>query len=225
VKRVALLQSNYIPWKGYFSIISQVDLFVFHDDLQFTKQDWRNRNKIKTNNGLEWITVPCGKNEHINICDVELKDPSWQKKHWNKICHNYYKAPCFKEYRDFFENIYLNTLWDNLSVMNQEIIKRISTEILGLKTSFDDTRKYNLSQKKSDRVLELLNKVDATDYYSGPAAKSYLDVEKCMRNGVEVHWIDYSGYVQYPQLYGGFENFVSILDLIFNVGSNAKKYI
>ncbi|MBR8537482.1 WbqC family protein [Carboxylicivirga sediminis] len=225
MKKVALLQSNYIPWKGYFSIIANVDLFVFHDDLQYTKQDWRNRNKIKTDKGLEWLTIPCGSNEHINICDVQLNDKGWQKKHWNKIYQHYRKAKYFKDYQVFFEEIYLGTQWDKLSDMNQLLIKRISTELLGLNAQFDDTRKYNLKATKSDRVIELLRKVEATDYYSGSAAKSYLDVVKCQQHNINVHWMDYSNYKVYPQLYNGFEHAVSIIDLVFNVGPDARKYL
>ncbi len=225
MKKVALLQSNYIPWKGYFSIIANVDLFVFHDDLQYTKQDWRNRNKIKTDKGLEWLTIPCGSNERINICDVALNDPGWQKKHWNKIYQHYHKAKYFKDYKKFFEEVYLGVKWSKLSDMNQSVIKRIATEVLGLDVQFDDTRKYKLESTKSDRVIELLTKVEATDYYSGPAAQSYLDVDRCQQHNINVHWMDYSHYQAYPQLYNGFEHAVSIIDLIFNVGPDARMYL
>ena len=144
MKRVAIVQSNYIPWKGYFDMINMVDLFIFHDDLQYTKQDWRNRNKIKTSRGTEWLTVQCGTNENSLICEVELKDHKWQRKHWNKIVQNYGAAACFDKYREFFEEFYLGKTWRNLSEMNQYLIKAISRDFLGITTEFDNSRRYNL---------------------------------------------------------------------------------
>ena len=87
-KKVAISQSNYIPWKGYFDLINMADEFIFHDDLQYTKNDWRNRNKIKTKNGLQWLTIPCGSSEDRLICEVNLLDSKWQKAHWNQIVTN-----------------------------------------------------------------------------------------------------------------------------------------
>ncbi len=222
-KRVAILQSNYIPWKGYFDIINKVDLFIFHDDLQYTKDDWRNRNKIKTNNGVEWLSIPCGRNEKRLICEVDLKDIKWQKKHWNKIYIHYNKTRYFNDYENIFKEIYLNKKWQNLSDINQFIIKEISHKILGIKTEFDDSRKYNLKKSKSDRVIELLKKVDATLYLSGPSAKNYLDVTKLKRAGIEIEWMDYSGYPEYKQCFPPFEHSVTMLDLIFNEGPDFYK--
>ena len=142
MKKIAILQSNYIPWKGYFDIIAKVDLFIFHDDLQYTKGDWRNRNKIKTEKGTEWLTIPCGSSEKRLICDVQLNDSSWQKDHWNKIVTNYRKAPFFNKYKSLLEYFYLDKKWDNLSNFNQCFIKTISSDIFGFKTIFDNI--YNL---------------------------------------------------------------------------------
>ena len=223
-KKVAILQSNYIPWKGYFDIIRNVDVFIFHDDLQYTKQDWRNRNKIKTENGVDWLTIPCGKNEGRLICEVELKDPSWQKKHFKKIKDAYAKASFFKQYEPLMQEVYINTQWTNLSEFNQYVIEHISKEILGFTTIFEDSRQYNLQLKKGERVIELLNKVGADTYLSGSSAKDYISDNNFHQHGVRVEWMDYSNYVEYPQLYNGFVHEVSILDLLFNVGDEAVKY-
>lgn len=225
MKKVAILQSNYIPWKGYFDIINMVDLFIFHDDLQYTNGDWRNRNKIKTNNGTEWLTVPCGKSEKRLISEVELNCNKWQQKHWNKITNNYRKAKYFKDYVNFFEEIYLSKKWTNLSEMNQYIIKKISQEILSIDTLFDDSKNYNLQHKKADRVVELLKKSEATLYLSGPAAKDYLTEEHLLSENIKLEWMDYYGYKEYDQLFPPFEHNVSILDLIFNTGPNIRKYM
>ena len=220
-KKVAILQSNYIPWKGYFDIIASVDEFIFHDDLQYTKNDWRNRNKIKTDKGIIWLTIPCGTDTHRLICEVQLNDSSWQKKHWSIIQQYYGKAPFFKEYKEF----YIGQIHKNLSDMNQNLIKKISKEILGINTTFKDSREYCLTKSKGDRVLELLNKTQATYYLSGPAAKDYIDESLFKKANIELAWMDYSGYREYNQLYPPFEHGVSIIDLIFNTGQDEINYI
>lgn len=223
--KIAILQSNYIPWKGYFDLIRQVDLFIFHDDLQYTKNDWRNRNLIKTPKGTQWLTVPCGTNEHRLVCEVELKDHSWQAKHWALIKANYEHAKYFNHYRPFFEEIYLGVKWRNLSDMNQSIVKRISRDLLGIRTEFEDSRKYSLTLRKAERVRELLLKCGALEYLSGPAAKNYLTESFLAEVGIHLEWMSYAGYPEYPQLYPPFTHQVSILDLLFNTGDQAIKYM
>jgi hypothetical protein len=224
MKKIAILQSNYIPWKGYFDIISKVDLFIFHDDLQYTSGDWRNRNKIKSPNGLQWLTIPCGTSEKRLICDVKLNDHSWQKKHWSIIKNNYHKAPYFGKYEDFFATFYLDNIWTNLSDANQSLIKAISRDILKLETIFEDSRKYSLVKKKGERVIELLNHCNADIYLSGPSAKSYLKPQMFNQNHIELTYIDYSTYPVYQQLYPPFIHEVSIIDLLFHVGDNFASY-
>ncbi len=224
-KTVAILQSNYFPWKGYFGIIKASDLFIFHDDLQFTKQDWRNRNRIKTPHGVQWLTIPCGTNEHQLICDVTIADDNWQKKHWDSIYTAYHQAPYFRTYETFFQKIYLHIRWHDLSAFNQYVIQYVSHELLSIATRFDDSRIYNLKEKKEMRVLELLTAVGATHYISGPAAKSYIHEDLFAKQGITVRWMDYSHYNEYPQFYPPFEHKVSIIDLLFHVGPKAKDYI
>src|SRR5579864_7157911 len=105
--RAAVLQSNYIPWKGYFDIIHDVDVFVFYDDVQYTKNDWRNRNRIKTAGGVQWLTVPTGSDINRRICDVSLPDPNWTRKHWRTLHQAYSHAPHFHRYESFLSEIYL----------------------------------------------------------------------------------------------------------------------
>lgn len=227
MKKVVILQSNYIPWKGYFDLINFADIFVFYDDVQFTVRDWRNRNKIKTPNGALWLTIPCGSDRNRLICEVELKDPSWQREHWQKIEFFYKKAPYFKEYKSFFEDIYLGTQWRNLSDFNQYLIKSIAREILGIKTVFEDSRKYNCTKSKMDRILEILDKMgDVSEYITGPAAKDYLVEQEFVKRNIELTYMDYIGYPEYPQLYSPpFISEVSIIDLLFNTGKDAVNYM
>jgi len=224
-KKVAIIQSNYVPWKGYFDIINSVDLFVFHDDIQFTTGDWRNRNKIKTDTGTRWITIPCGRDEKRKINEVRIGDFQWQRKHWNLISNYYSKAPFFNAYKNSMEDIYINTRWTNLSEFNQFFIKKIAIEWLGVRTNFEDSSKFNLIQQKADRVLELLKKVGATEYISGPAAKAYLNSSRFTDSGIKLKWMDYSDYKEYNQLYPPFIHNVSILDLLFNEGPNARFFL
>ena len=225
LKRIAILQSNYIPWKGYFDIINSVDEFVFHDDLQYTKNDWRNRNKIITEKGAIWLTIPCGINQKRLICEVELKDFAWQTKHWNQIKRYYSKAKYWNFYKDFFSEIYLSNKWNNLSELNQTLIKRISIELLGITTIFRDSREFNLKSSKAERVLELLAKIGATSYLSGPSARNYLEESMFQDVNIDLYWMDYSGYPEYNQFYKPFTHTVSIIDLIFNEGPDSINYM
>ena len=225
MKKVVVLQSNYIPWKGYFDLIHDADLFIFYDDLQYTKRDWRSRNKIKAAGGAEWITIPAGSDTNRLICEVELKETGWQQKHWKTLVQNYRSCPHFERYQQFFEDFYLGRQWTNLSQMNQYLIRQVAIEYLGIRTKFEDSRVFNLSGQKQDRLLELVSKVGTERYISGPAAKSYIEPGRFEEAGIELVWKDYSGYPEYPQRFPPFEHGVSILDLLFNVGPDAAWYI
>ena len=225
MKRVAVLQSNYIPWKGYFDIINSVDLFVFYDDLQYTKNDWRNRNKLKTANGASWLTIPVGTNIRRRICDVELDDPAWQEKHWAALSNCYSGTPHFAQYADFFRDVYRGRRWTNLSALNQFLIRAISRDFLGICTEFEDSRTFAPVGTRQDRLIDLLKKVGASWYLSGPAARDYIDPAAFAEAGIELAWQSYGGYPEYEQRFPPFEHGVSVVDLLFNMGPRAPEYI
>lgn len=225
MKRIAILQSSYIPWKGFFDIINSVDQFVWYDDVQFTLRDWRSRNRIKTKDGLLWLSVPCFHKGSPIIQEVKISDSSWQKKHWNSITHAYSKAPYFVFYKEFFEELYLRCHWEFLSEMNKAFVEKISVELLGIKTTFLNSNDYNAQGAKQDRLLDLIKKIGCDTYFSGPAAKDYIDENEFKLHNIKLEWMDYKGYPTYPQLHGEFEHAVSIIDLLFNVGPEAPKYI
>jgi hypothetical protein len=225
MKRVAVLQSNYIPWKGYFDIVNSVDLFIFYDDLQYTKNDWRNRNKLKTSKGATWLTIPVGTDLRRLICEVELRDDAWQQKHWAAITEWYSAAPFFERYKNFFRDVYLGRRWTNLSALNQHLIQAVARDFLKVRTEFADSRAFNLTGTKQERLIDLLRKAGATWYLSGPAAKDYIEPARFAESGIELAWQDYSGYPEYPQRFPPFEHGVSIVDLLFNVGPDAPEYI
>ncbi len=223
-KRVAILQSSYVPWKGYFDIIHDVDEFIFLDDVQYTKQNWRNRNRIKTARGTVWLTIPVGPSLKRRICDVELP-PYWADEHWRRIEDAYRTARHFDTYCAFFRDLYLGTSWRYLSDFNQHLIRVVSRELLGIETHFRDSREFALSSKSEDRVLDILQNAGANVYVSGPAAKAYLDPERFARSGIGVIWKSYAGYPEYPQDHPPFRHDVSILDLVFHTGPDAPHFI
>jgi len=225
MKRVAINQSNYIPWKGFFDLIHDVDLFVFHDDVQFTVQDWRNRNKLKTPQGAAWLTIPVGSDQNRLICEVVLDPEKWQRKHWRTVGQHYSRAPFFGRYEGLFREIYLEREWRNLSELNQELITRIARECLGIRTEFVDSSRFALTTRKQQRVIDILQAASADVYVSGPAAKAYLDPENFRKKGIALIWKDYAGYPEYPQFYPPFIHAVSIVDLLFQVGPEAPDYI
>ncbi len=226
MKRVAILQSNYIPWKGYFDIIRDADTFIFYDDVQYTTNDWRNRNRIKTPAGPQWLTIPVGKHIHRRMCDVALPaERRWAEQHWRKIVAAYKDAPFFNTYAPYFEMFYREASWASLSEFNQAIVMAVSRDLLGLGTTFEYSTDYALSGAKGDRLLDLLKQARATHYISGPAARAYLSEEQLAAAGIGVTWKDYSGYPEYQQLHGAFEHGVTILDLLFHTGPAAAWHI
>ncbi len=225
-KSIAIVQSNYIPWKGYFDIIHSVDELVLYDDVQFTRADWRNRNRIKTRDGLKWLTVPVEvKGKYFQkIKDTRISDKGWARKHWQAIRHNYSKAPCFKEYRDLFEELYLGLDEEFLSRMNFRFLEAIN-RVLDLGTRISWSSDYELPEGKNERLISICREAGADRYLSGPAARTYLDESLFGQEGIKVEWMDYSGYPEYRQMFPPFEHGVTILDLLFNEGPNAKTFM
>ncbi len=222
--KVAILQSNYIPWKGYFDIIAKSDVFVIYDEVQFTRRDWRNRNLIKTKDGLKWLTIPVIQDDYYQkIFNTEVFPGNWVKKHKSTLQTNYGKASYFKYYKDFIFKIY-DTPQPNLTEINKDFIEKIC-EILKIKTKIIDSRELNLVGDKNERLIDACKKLNATNYISGPAAKDYIDEILFNENNLQIEWMDYSNYKEYNQLYPPFEHGVSILDLIFNEGPNARSFL
>lgn len=226
MKKVAIVQSNYIPWKGYFDMINMVDEFVLFDEVQYTKRDWRNRNIIKTPEGLIWLTIPVEvKGKYLQkISETKIADNTWQKKHWNSIKTNYSKSEYFHLYAEVFEELYLNCGEEYLSRINDIFLSKICN-LLDISTNIKFSSDVFEQGERNEQLINICRKLQATDYLSGPAAKDYIDEEEFQKYGIRVHWMDYTGYPEYRQLYPPFEHGVSILDLLFNEGTNAKKFM
>lgn len=223
---IAILQPNYIPWKGYFEIIASVDHFVLYDDVQYTRRDWRNRNKIKTAQGPLWLTLPVSSKgrffEPINT--IEVAESKWNIQHWETIKQAYAKAGAFASDGSIIESWYREAgefkfLWE----INEFFIRQIMGR-LNIRTVLHRSSELGGCGHKSDRLLSICQKLNGTKYLSGPAAKSYLDEKLFKDNNVEVEWMKYGPYPEYPQLHGSFIHEVSIIDLLLNLGSEAAQY-
>lgn len=226
MKKVAILQSSYIPWKGYFDLISAVDAFILYDDMQYTRRDWRNRNKIKTPQGLQWLTVPVrvkGRFEQ-KISDTEIDGAGWAAEHWKALSLNYGRAACFAEVADWLMPLYLDETYTHLSQLNARLIDAVCA-YLGIRTPLGTSSHYRLAEGRSERLADLCRQAGGTVYVSGPSARSYLDEKAFADRGIEVAWFDYSGYPEYPQLWGAFVHEVSIVDLLLNCGKQAPRYM
>lgn len=226
--KCVILQPSYIPWRGYFHQIQKADTFVFYDDLQYDDRGWRNRNRVKTEQGTRWLTIPVFSQgvqvTHTPIRDVRISwDRPWARKHWETIRHSYGRAPHFKRYAPLLEDFY-SRRGDNLADFTIELTIALAWE-LGLKrTRFLRSSALAVEGAKTERLLALLAKVGASHYISGPSARSYIDEEKVAAAGVALEYMAYD-YPEYEQLHPPFDPRVSILDLLFMKGDEAGEYV
>jgi hypothetical protein len=225
-KRIAIVQSNYIPWKGYFDLIASVDEFILYDDMQYTRRDWRNRNQIKTPQGLQWLSVPVlvkGK-YHQKIRETMIDGSDWAHTHWKALMANYGRAPCFQAVAPWIEAVYVEAGDTHLSTLNHRFIAAICG-YLGIKTRISSSWDYPLSEGKTERLADLCLHAGGTHYVSGPSARDYVDESVFADRDLVLEWFDYAGYPEYPQLWGAFTHTVTILDLLFNCGAESGRYM
>ena len=191
MKKVAILQSNYIPWKGYFDMIAAVDEFVLYDDMQYTRRDWRNRNQIKTPQGVQWLTVPVqvkGKyDQKIKATVIDGSD--WAVAHWKALAQNYRRAPYFDEVVAWLEPLYIES-YTHISQLNRRFIEAIC-HFLGIKTVISNSWDYTLLDGKTERLADLCKQAGGTEYISGPSAKNYLEERIFADMGITLTWFDY----------------------------------
>ena len=220
-----ILQPNYIPWRGYFDLIHRSDIFVFLDDIQYTRRDWRNRNLVKSNNGLKWLSVPViskGQRDQL-IKDTKIDNSfSWSEKHWETLKHCYSKAKCFGEFKDVVEEIYRRN-WENLCELDIHFIEIIS-RVLNIQTEFVRSSLLNVQGRKTEKLVGICRELGITTYISGPKGAGYIERSLFENNGIEMVYHKYD-YPEYPQSGEAFEPNVTILDLIFNCGKESPRYI
>jgi hypothetical protein len=207
-------------------MIAAVDEFILYDDMQYTRRDWRNRNKIKTPHGTQWITVPIQIKGrfHQTIRETEIRGSNWAAAHWKALCLNYRRAAHFDTIAARLEPLYLRTKHSHLFALNRALIEWVCDQ-LRIKTKISDSSEYNLKGEKTARLAEVCAQAGADEYVSGPAARAYLDESVFATRGLKLTWFDYAGYPEYPQLWGEFRHDVTILDLLFNCATDAPRYM
>jgi hypothetical protein len=217
--RAVVLQSNYLPWKGYFDLIQSADVFVYYDEVQYTKNDWRNRNRICSKNGLQWLTIPISRDAvKLKISEVRLPGARWQNDHFKTLSCSYRPARCFHQIEPLLNEFYLGRTWTHLSQLNRHCIESIA-HLLELSTRFVDSKDFRLEGDRVLRLVNLLQQVGATEYLSGPSARAYLAGQEALfdRAGIRLLFKSYERYPEYPQLQMPFEHAVSIIDVLANV--------
>jgi WbqC-like protein len=222
---VAVLQPGYLPWLGFFDQIMRADVFVFYDDVQFDKNGWRNRNRIKSTNGPIWLTVPvriASLNQKINETEIDNRQP-WVRKHLGSIKQNYSRAPYLQRYLPALEELLVGRKWERLLDLDMEVVMLLC-RWLNLERRFFYSSQLNIHGERSERLLNLCLHFGARRYLSGNAAQSYLDVELFGRHGIEVEWQNYQ-HPNYAQQHGEFIPFLSTLDLVLNCGPESASIL
>ena len=217
--RAVVLQSNYLPWKGYFDLIQNADVFVHYDEVQYTKNDWRNRNRICSRNGSAWLTIPISRDAvKLKISEVRLPDARWQADHHQRLFQCYRPAPHFRQIEPLLHEFFQARTWTFLSELNHFCAERIA-RLLGLTTRFLDSKDFPLEGGRVERLISLLKQVGATEYLTGPNARGYLAGSEPLfaEAGIRLLFKSYAGYPEYPQLHAPFEHAVSVIDVLANV--------
>lgn len=225
---VVVLQPSYIPWRGYFDQVCRADLFIFYDDVQYDKHGWRNRNQIKTAQGKQWLTIPVhskGVTEGIPIKDVRIDwSRPWAKSHLKSLTISYNKAPHFKTYLPMLESFY-ERRDASLADFTIETTIQLTRQLGNTSTRFmRSSELVSIDGIKTDRLIQILKQVGATHYISGPSARDYIEQSKFDEAGITLEYMEYN-YAEYPQLYPPYDPYVTILDLLFMMGTQAADYI
>ena len=227
-RTIVILQSNYIPWKGYFDLMNSADVFVIYDEVQFTRRDWRNRNKIILNGSPHWLTIPVETKGEFEtpIKEVKVSDHRWAKKHWMSIRHAYGKAEYFERYEDALAKAYekaeeLTYLTD----INQLFLQLLSNN-LSIKSEIKHSHQVSTTdQDPTGRLIEICQGFNANRYISGPSAENYIQQAQFDDAGIELCYANYTNYPDYKQNSKQFEHGVSVIDLLMHTGQNARQHL
>jgi hypothetical protein len=226
--KCVILQPSYIPWRGYFDQILHADIFVFYDDVQYDTRGWRNRNRIKMPGGSQWLTIPVNsrgaQTEHIPINQIKISwERPWNQEHLKALQHAYSKTPFFSRYKSLLEAQYARHD-EFLADFTIELTIALARELGIHHTQFVRSSQLNASGAKTDRLIDVLLKVGADHYISGPSARDYIETEKFDQHNIALEYMAYN-YPRYEQLYPPFDPQVTILDLLFMTGPDALNYI
>lgn len=224
-RTAVILQPSYLPWLGYVAQMQRCDVFVVYDDVQYDKHSWRNRNRIKTPQGIQWLTVPvlCKGKDWPTNREIKIdKATDWRKKHLFSIRQNYAKAPYFSHYIGAFEKLY-SCHWDFLIDLNMAFLHTLC-EMLGLEREIIFSSKLNVEGKTVERLIAICQHLGANVFYEGAAGRNYIDESLFIQAGIRLEYQDYQHKV-YPQLHGEFIPYLSVIDLIFNCGPKSLEIL
>ena len=221
---ISVHQPQYLPWLGYFDKIKRADIFILLDNVQFKKNEWQNRNRIKTANGLQWLTVPVMYKFPQLINEVEINNgDKWQHRQRQAIISNYKKAQCWSFLEEFFEEIF-SSKWQYISQLNIHVVKKLAG-LLGIKTPIYIVSELGkFPEDPDERLIALTKHFDGDTYLAGGGGKGYMDTAKYTQNGVKVVFQEYEHPV-YNQLFGDFEPFMSVIDLLYNHGEKSLEIL
>jgi WbqC-like protein family len=226
--RLVALQSNYVPWKGYFDLLNTADLFVVYDSVQYTKNDWRNRNVLICPNGPTWLTIPVQTSGRMTqaISEVQVSDHRWARKHWMTAVQALANRPCFSDYCEQWERLFTEAgASRSLHEINLVFMRGLCAQ-LSISTPLAVDTDFDLGTgSATDRLVMLCTQAGATTYVTGPAGLDYMELDKFANAQIQVEVIDYSQYPEYSQAGGSFTHAVSVLDLLANVGPDARTHL
>ena len=223
--RVTILQPSYLPWLGFFEQMHRSDQFVLYDDVQFTRRDWRNRNRIRVVEGSVWLTVPVIQKNKYEQSLLETRidnSTSWKRKHLETIRCHYSKTPFFDLHFPWCEKIF-NSEWDFLLDLSLETIQYLKGE-LKINTPLLRSSELGEPGNKTERLVSICKQLGATQYLSGESARNYISEKDFSDQGIELEYQKYQ-HPEYPQRYEGFVPFLSTIDLLFNCGDKSMDFL
>ena len=202
--KVAILQSNYLPWTGVFELINSVDKFVFYDNVQFTKQDWRTRNRIRTDNGNLWLSVPIQRQKlKTNIIDIKIcNEVNWKRKHYKSFYQYYSKFKYFNQYKHLLDFYLLD--WEYLHKLNRYTTEKISRTLV-IDTKFYYSEDFEVSGNPTEKIIQVVNQLGGDTYVSGKVGRNYID--ESLFSDIKLEYMKYKT-----------KNHFTVLDNIFNNG-------
>jgi len=221
---VAIHQPQYLPWLGYFDKMLKADVFCYLDTVQYKKNEWQNRNRIRTAQGWQWLTVPVRYRYPQKIGEVGIDNTTrWRHKHLQALITHYRRAPHFERTISVFEEIYARR-WESIAELNLGVIRRLR-EMLGIGDK-PDARASTLdcSEEPTDRLIDICRALGADTYLAGAGGAAYMDLARFEQRGVRVIFQKFEHPV-YPQVYAGFEPRLSTVDLVFNCGPESAAVI
>jgi hypothetical protein len=225
MKKVAIHQPNYLPWIGFFQKIALTDVFVILDTVQFSKDSYTQRTKIRTKEGWIWLTIPIEKKYYFKpIRDIPLpQDGKWLKKHKLSVVSNYSKCKFVDD--KFVDEYYsYSGKFEKLQEFNEHGILYLKAKF-GIKTEIVRASELDIADnlKSTDLLVDIVKKVGGDVYISGSGGEKYLDEGKFLMNNIKLEYFEFKSF-EYPQRWDGFELYMSAIDLLFNVGESSKKY-